>query len=662
MKFQWLFRRKSGERKLELKGGQGKMGANLSYRKRLMDPSPLRALQNQQRVTPLASEDGEGSSRGRSTRGEGSSRGGSRGGGEGSSRASVDSIVRVGSDTSDETTSEDGGEDLSVSFGYHCRDDTALMEEEEEDVAPLATMMTTTTTTAPATTTTAAGDHLSVGVPAAAAASIFSPEHLLMSPPCATKPFSKKSRSFSCLTGAALSANATLANTTICNGLIGEEILPGLDSPRTFRKLNSSASTTMLELSRGSSNATHQSASFPPAFPAEYGSDHCQEMDNPSFLEAGDVQMAGGAAGEDRVQAVCSEENGWLYCGIYDGFNGRDAADYLAGTFYENVGLHMKLVEWHVQRESVRELRSPYILETPHLEGGIRDPIITDDCMDLQLAGEPDFTMYDENEVQQQAMMRGLMRAFNQTEGDFLSMVEQEMDERPELAMVGSCVLSVLIHGKNLYTLNLGDSRAVLATYSPQKFNKGRCDGDLYAVQLTESHVVDNVDEKQRILAEHPDDHTAISGGRLKGKLKVTRAFGAGYLKKAKLNDGLMGILRVKDLYTPPYLGTVPCVSAHAVTCDDVFVVLGSDGLFDFFTNEEVVNLVHHYILDYPHGDPAKYMLEQLLNRAALNADITVEQLKTIPIGRRRKYHDDVTVIIIVLGTEFRTSSASTES
>ena len=54
-----------------------------------------------------------------------------------------------------------------------------------------------------------------------------------------------------------------------------------------------------------------------------------------SFLNAMDVQMAGGAAGEDRVQAVCSEENGWLFCGVYDGFNGRDAADFLAGTLYE---------------------------------------------------------------------------------------------------------------------------------------------------------------------------------------------------------------------------------------------------------------------------------------------------------------------------------------
>jgi hypothetical protein len=43
--------------------------------------------------------------------------------------------------------------------------------------------------------------------------------------------------SFTCLSGAAISANFTLANTNICKGLIGEEILPELDSPNSFRKI-----------------------------------------------------------------------------------------------------------------------------------------------------------------------------------------------------------------------------------------------------------------------------------------------------------------------------------------------------------------------------------------------------------------------------------------
>lgn len=36
-----------------------------------------------------------------------------------------------------------------------------------------------------------------------------------------------------------------------------------------------------------------------------------------------------------------------------------------------------------------------------------------------------------------------------------------------------------------------------------------------------------------RLRAEHPDDDT-IENDRVKGKLKVTRAFGAGFLKQVK--------------------------------------------------------------------------------------------------------------------------------
>jgi hypothetical protein len=36
----------------------------------------------------------------------------------------------------------------------------------------------------------------------------------------------------------------------------------------------------------------------------------------------------------------------------------------------------------------------------------------------------------------------------------------------------------------------------------------------------------------QRIKREHPDDDRCIVNDRVKGRLKVTRAFGAGYLKQ----------------------------------------------------------------------------------------------------------------------------------
>lgn len=86
------------------------------------------------------------------------------------------------------------------------------------------------------------------------------------------------------------------------------------------------------------------------------------------------------------------------------------------------------------------------------------------------------------------------------------------------------------------------------------------------------------------------------------------------------MNDALMGILRVRNLCDPPYVYTNPYTTSHRVSENDLFVVLGSDGLFDFFSNEEVVKLVHLFIENNPFGDPAKHLVEQLVLRAAETA------------------------------------------
>lgn len=457
--------------------------------------------------------------------------------------------------------------------------------------------------------------------------------------------------SFSCLSGAAMGANATLANTRIGNGFIGEEILPGLDSPKTFRRLDHCPSFSKIESLMSSSRAYF----VPPPFGnTKISTSAPNRIETRSFLNAADAQTAGGAAGEDRVQAVCSEEDGWLFCAIYDGFNGRDAADFLAGTLYENISFNLLLLDWQQHRddteESKRNSEKSQLAMNKEVPGHLGSVEGATSC------GHHVET-HDSDENFQQGVLKALKRALLQTEGGFMEMVEQEMGDRQDLAMVGSCVLVVLLHGHDLYTLNLGDSRAVLAT---NKWEGGI--KSLQCVQLTEDHVVEEDKERERLLAEHPDDPFAIVAGRLKGKIKLTRAFGAGYLKKAKLNDALMGIFRVHNLSSPPYLSDKPHLNIHKVSEEDEFVVMGSDGLFDFFSNEEVVELVHRFISENPSADPAKYMLDQLLIRAAQNAGMTVEYLKNIPIGRRRKYHDDVTIMVVTLGAVHRTSQASTLS
>ncbi|XP_054821356.1 probable protein phosphatase 2C 40 isoform X2 [Prosopis cineraria] len=477
-----------------------------------------------------------------------------------------------------------------------------------------------------------------------------------------------RTSSFSCFSGAALSANATLANTNICNGVMGEEILPTWDSPNSFRKVPSSPSLSRLDILSSSLHSNLSNLSCSPSTPSDmldYESCTLKSMSAPSrsegFLNAMEVQVAGGAAGEDRVQAVCSEENGWLFCAVYDGFNGRDAADFLAGILYDTIVSNFNMLCWDFEPDSIKAYNDVGLNRSYKLD----DILIVHEEQSLSKLGGNSSSYLGclaKNSLPSKVgapyesfsdgVLDSLERSLSQVENDFLYVVEQEMEERPDLVSVGSCVLLVLLHGNDLYTLNLGDSRAVLATSNTS--------GKLQAIQLTESHTVENEVERARLLADHPDDPKAIVAGKVKGKLKVTRALGVGYLKKKCLNDALMGILRVRDLRSPPYISAQPSLNVHKISNSDQFVIVGSDGLFDFFSNDEAVELVESYILSNPFGDPAKFLIEQLLARAANSAGFSMEELMNVPAGRRRRYHDDVTVIVIILGMNHRTSKAST--
>jgi hypothetical protein len=57
-------------------------------------------------------------------------------------------------------------------------------------------------------------------------------------------------------------------------------------------------------------------------------------------------QWAQAKAGEDRVHVVVSEEHGLLFVGIYDGFNGPDAPDFLMSNLYPAIYRELKKSVW----------------------------------------------------------------------------------------------------------------------------------------------------------------------------------------------------------------------------------------------------------------------------------------------------------------------------
>ncbi|KAM0868046.1 hypothetical protein ACQ4PT_041592 [Festuca glaucescens] len=394
------------------------------------------------------------------------------------------------------------------------------------------------------------------------------------------------------------------------------------------------------------------------------------------------LQWAQGKAGEDRVHVVVSEERGWVFVGIYDGFNGPDATDFLVSNLYAAVHRELRGLLWEqpsqpdheyqptsapstttasdhqdqcTRRRRARRTRPPRGSADYDNDEQRRWRCEWDrDCSSLKPPTQHHHPRSD-GEHDHVAVLKALARALRRTEEAYLGVADKMVAEFPELALMGSCVLSMLMKGEDMYVMGVGDSRAVLATMDSVDLghiSEGSFDGlspCLSAVQLTSDHSTSMPEEVRRIRNEHPDDPSAISKDRVKGSLKVTRAFGAGFLKQPKWNDALLEMFRIDYVGSSPYITCNPSLYHHKLSTRDRFLILSSDGLYQYFTNEEAVAQVEMFIATTPEGDPAQHLVEEVLFRAANKAGMDFHELIEIPQGDRRRYHDDVSVIVISL-------------
>ncbi|KAK7406372.1 hypothetical protein VNO78_07996 [Psophocarpus tetragonolobus] len=495
------------------------------------------------------------------------------------------------------------------------------------------------------------------------------------------------------------------------------------------------------------------------------------------------VQWALGKAGEDRVHVVVSEEQGWLFVGIYDGFNGPDAPEFLMGNLYRALHKELQGLFWELEdpapevedneaepqnegeleqgsakrvtfqaegTESRRRRLWEFLAEDDDaaaaengldLSGSDRFAFSVDEALGVSKESSGGSRRWlilsklkhglsrhkeghgrsllpwslgvgeDEKEkvevenpavveeekrrsgrrrkvgpVDHDLVLTALSRALDMTELAYLDMTDKLIDTNPELALMGSCLLVVLMRDEDVYVMNVGDSRAIVAHYAceevhaseelgsgvdvgssgesiveeslaPDQGGGGFALGNdgpaqerrLVALQLSTDHSTSIEEEVVRIKNEHPDDNQCIVNDRVKGRLKVTRAFGAGFLKQPKWNDVVLEMFRNEYIGTAPYISCCPSLRHHRLCPRDQFLILSSDGLYQYLSNQEVVSEVESFMEKFPDGDPAQHLIEELLLRAAKKAGMDFHELLDIPQGDRRKYHDDVTVMVISL-------------
>ncbi|GJP41194.1 hypothetical protein CLOM_g870 [Closterium sp. NIES-68] len=290
---------------------------------------------------------------------------------------------------------------------------------------------------------------------------------------------------------------------------------------------------------------------------------------------------------EDTVEVQSSSRG--VFIGIHDGHNGSEAAEFLRETLYNNI---------------IRECN----------EG---------------------------NGVSVEALRRG----FDSTERQLAAIVREAFEESPHLAMVGACSVAALITPSAIWVANVGDCRAVLGQV------RQVADGiECRAVQLSTDHNLSVPAIREKYIAEHADMPDAVverrGRFRVKGKVMVTKAFGDLYLKSTDFNrEPLVSRFRVPEPFNPPLISADPTVAVRVFSPHDSFVIVASDGLFEFLSNQEAVNIV----ASSPKKDVARQLIRTALQRAAEKTEMPYNDLLRMPSGQRRDYHDDISVVVFFL-------------
>lgn len=92
------------------------------------------------------------------------------------------------------------------------------------------------------------------------------------------------------------------------------------------------------------------------------------------------------------------------------------------------------------------------------------------------------------------------------------------------------------------------------------------------------------------------------------------------FVWQPKWNSRLLEAFKINYVGTDPYVSCTPALCHHRISAQDKFLVLSSDGLYQYFTNKEVVDQVEAFTAAQPDGDPAQHLVGELVVRAARKA------------------------------------------
>ncbi|KAI8035306.1 pyruvate dehydrogenase [acetyl-transferring]-phosphatase 1, mitochondrial [Drosophila gunungcola] len=383
---------------------------------------------------------------------------------------------------------------------------------------------------------------------------------------------------------------------------------------------------------------------------------------------------------DSRTEASLLHRNGFI-CGIFDGHAGAACGQVVSKRLLRYVSA--ATLPRQVLREQMKQGCNSQSFLKCHNDN-------VDFVSEIKPIYEASFNKYIKQlaKTPQRDVASELVNAFLQLDEGLSQEALATSDVRTmSVALSGAVACLVHIEGLQLHVASTGDCGAVLGVLDPKT-------QQWQPKKLNIEHNADNMAEVGRILAEHPkEEHeTVIRMGRLLSTLAPLRAFGD-FRYKWSLDIMERKVLPMfgkqamaPNYYTPPYLTARPDVQQHELGPNDKFLVIASDGLWEFLSPSEVVSLVGEHInskkilepMRLPEGDTTLQQIsDQLaerkagltrkpvdqnaathLIRHALGAtDYGIEHSKisyylTLPSDVVRQFRDDITITVIYFNSE----------
>uniref|UniRef100_A0AC35GNH5 PPM-type phosphatase domain-containing protein n=1 Tax=Panagrolaimus sp. PS1159 TaxID=55785 RepID=A0AC35GNH5_9BILA len=400
-------------------------------------------------------------------------------------------------------------------------------------------------------------------------------------------------------------------------------------------------------------------------------------------------QLAANRPIEDYHSAAkCLSSNAHLI-GVFDGHGGASCSRHVSARLFDY--LCASVLEKHI----VENLPLMERLQWLFSSGDHRLPSFV---KDEHIRNVQNFFDRFKNDPDLKSVRKAIQAAFIAMDDDISQGAMPDNVGRVDriaanVAASGSCATVAHLRKCHLHVANIGDSAAVLGISQNHSMTSR---------QLSRPHCVENDDEVQRIRHAHPisESGTILRGSRLLGELYPLRAFGdvrykwTEDLQRVVLEP--LGVLPPQGLHTPPYLTAMPEVFYHKLTSNDKFLVIATDGLWEWLEPDSVVRLIHDHTLGTQtlslyqpeqgtslldvckdlerrkQGESKKPLDENSATHVIRNAlggvsggtELQYERLKEslqLPPGMARHYRDDITVIVIHFSESYLSSIAESE-